>query len=102
MNKKILLIILSLWYINCSAAALKICRFVNPKKSMTTYVQYDPKRPAQTVSVSERKAANNALSYSGVYKQGQHTASIKMKPDEAHKLFESFKKEHEVQQHAKS
>jgi hypothetical protein len=107
MNKRMLIIILSLWCINCTPAAqkpesmLKVCRFV-VKKDRVTYVQYDIKKPAETIAVHEHKAKNGALSYSGVRKKGQHTASIKIKPAEAHKLFESFKKEHEVRQHAKS
>lgn len=104
MNKNILFTLLSLWCINCAPAAkkpaseLKVCRFVHPKKHMTTYVQYNSKNHAETVSVHERKAKNGAVSYSGVRKKGKHTASLLIKADEAHRLFESFKKEHNARQ----
>jgi hypothetical protein len=59
----------------------------------TTYTQYHPKKPAQTVVVHQHTSARGALSYSGVQKKGSHPATVRIEPDEARMLFFAFEKE---------
>ena len=59
----------------------------------TTYTQYYPKKPAQTVVIHQHRNTSGALSYSGVQKRGSHPVAVRIEPDEARMLFFAFEKE---------